>query len=193
MQSFPVIASRWLHFRLSNVLARSTAGCSVLPWRYSSWMQHWVITKDQLRRWAWSNAGNLGSRGDRAHLVLRFLVTPSQAASESRVSGKWLLCTSPNQLKRRKSITFPDVTVFRVIHTKNLVWLPEPKRHWVQGHQFAVRFRPFLSHDGKRLLKIQYFVDNMRKVISAVNQYKSRVQIKRTLEREKMLVARLAD
>jgi hypothetical protein len=33
MQSFPGIASLWLHFRLSNDLARSVAGWSDLPLR----------------------------------------------------------------------------------------------------------------------------------------------------------------
>lgn len=46
MHSFPGIASLWLHLRLSNDFARSTAGWSDLPRRYNSWMQHCVITDD---------------------------------------------------------------------------------------------------------------------------------------------------
>src|SRR6266702_566922 len=46
MHSFPGIASLWLHLRLSNDFARSTAGWCDFPWRYSSWMQHCVITDE---------------------------------------------------------------------------------------------------------------------------------------------------
>src|ERR1700761_7787065 len=44
--SSPGIASLWLHLRLSNDLARSTAGWCDFPLRYSSWMQHCVITDE---------------------------------------------------------------------------------------------------------------------------------------------------
>lgn len=44
-QSSPGIGSLWLHFLLSNVFAISTAGCCDVPWRYSSWIQHCVITR----------------------------------------------------------------------------------------------------------------------------------------------------
>jgi hypothetical protein len=47
MHSSPGIASLWLHLRLSNDFARSTAGWCDLPRIYNSWMQHCVITDDE--------------------------------------------------------------------------------------------------------------------------------------------------
>ena len=48
----PVLASLWLNFHLSNVLASSRTGCCGLPCRHSSCIQHCVITADYAVRCA---------------------------------------------------------------------------------------------------------------------------------------------
>jgi hypothetical protein len=101
MHSFPGIASLWLHLRLSNDLARFTACWRNLPWIYSSWMQHCVITDVPLGQMRYMVLQGLVTLPTHSFLPIRRARTPF--AREVRVSAILRSRTSQSPLWVKKS------------------------------------------------------------------------------------------
>jgi hypothetical protein len=145
MHSFPGIASLWLHLRLSNDFARSVAGCCDLPWRYSSWMQHWVITDEPLGQM--DEMRSLSARGVRVGNCCSLNFTDPTSTDSSRVRRS-IFCdiavphisesTDDGRVRRKEEGLTGCLK--DDARTENLVRLPETKRVGIHGHQFTICF-----------------------------------------------------